>query len=301
MSRDKPIFIGEIDGNPRPEFVPVHFYSIVEFHLSRLQTDYDYYKKRGHELTEEENDIIYFLSLTIDYLKNLVSSQELADFYIHVERPELEGECFSILYNILHLFLGLSNWELMKKTSGAVDDKHAEKIINYMNKIIEEANKSDDLCQIIQDQWEKELVHIVAGVSNKKCKSADDEVLLKDARSILFKEYIPEVAEHMQHEAMHNAEYVYEPPNFLSLIEDIKDGLEESRDDIRQKPSIVKKYNDEDASLTYVVRELKRIMKENSLSKHTHIRFISEIIFGVMKEDISRDQIITKLKSDTRQ
>lgn len=198
MNRNNRSDPANIDRVPKMRVVPAHFHREVEMYLTSHQRTFDNYVKREAELTLKQQQSLLIHEETAFYLRNLISSRGLVDFYSYIINHTSEYVCVSLLQDILFFFLELSEWRFKAKTSGATDMTHAKKIINYMNKILEELNKSDDLCNVLQDKWEQELSYTISGAPKEDNTSDENQKLLDNARDMISRGFLPETSDCVQ-------------------------------------------------------------------------------------------------------
>lgn len=139
------------------------------------------------------------------------------------------------------------------KTTGREDVLLAQKANSHLLKAIESINKSTDLWLNFQFYW---------------------EAYVKDNTNLSRKEIMTSSKWHI-----------------LQIFSYLAQYLEDIQEVAIKKDNGVPKANSENAHIHYTIQNLKKILTEHAVPEHKHIKCISHILMGVMKENVPEDTI----------
>ena len=79
--------------------------------------------------------------------------------------------------------------------------------------------------------------------------------------------------------------------DFTFFLEQLANKLSTYSEQIKDVPNVISKLHSESNSIHYIVVELKTVLKNCLVPNKVHLKLMSEIITGVMKEDCSEDRL----------
>jgi len=266
----------------RPNYIPQEFYKSVSQNISLS-------KKHCSTLNTalEGNKFLNSIELDrISYLSNLISDDLiLKDFYVS------NGENDKLLNGIVCLFDGLSWWHHDFKTSGRQDAAIARKLKDKLSECTVLLCASPDLRFNIQMRWEMHIRQIVD--HGYKYELTPKGIEIKKMTKKLFSGSILQKLE-LENEGLIIPNSSVEISRYIDLLTAfimLTEYLQEIEPQAAKKSSCVKKLHAEDAVVHYAVRKLKKLFEKHSVIKRKHIKYINDLINGVMHENTSENRI----------
>ncbi len=267
----------------RPSYIPVSFFKhVASVFISELKT-----LAKMNDQTSIGADLQRKTSTdAVRYLYNLISDDLiLKDFY------DKNGHDQQLLTGILQLFIDVAYWKYSYKTTSKQDYEVSLKLRKHIISCIDLLYESPDIRFNLQDQLDYAIKKTIRNSCENHITEKGKETL-KVAENLVFPHHL--VWQDLIDQGFIKEEHSMSTRlnhDLLGILSKLNKYLEDVEPQIKEKEKLVKKINSADAHIHYAARNLKELFNQHSVPPRQHIKYINELINGVMNEETSEERI----------